>query len=85
LKANRADGCRWTNVSEPSTAVEQVGAPEYQADNGEGTYVFHFKTRGAGDADIRLAYQRPDDGRRPPLRTFEMKVMVGTMGRIAEH
>ena len=90
LEGNPTTGYSWTIESYDSTVVKQVGEGEYkQKENaapigGGGIYTFKFQTVAGGDTWIKLNYHRTFEKNVPPAETYELHVVVGTMGRILE-
>lgn len=45
-------------------------------------YLFSFNTHGAGESVVNLVYLSENDSTQFPQKTFEVKVICGTMGLI---
>lgn len=88
LVGNASTGYTWQVMPFDSTVIEQVGEPEFESNDGRigsaGAITFKFQTIAAGQTDLLLVYRRKWEENEPPAKTFEMKIVVGTMGRILE-
>lgn len=88
LEGNASTGYTWQIVSYDSTVIKQVGEKEYKANDDRtgsaGTYTYKFQTIGDGQTTLVLVYKRKWEEHTLHDKTFEMKVVVGTMGRILE-
>ena len=84
LPGNPTTGYSWTAAlsDENASVLEQVGEPAYQQDPAEGeivgaggTFTFTFNAADAGEATMKLVYERgwEDAG---PLQTFEVHITV---------
>jgi len=88
LAGNASTGYSWQILPYDSTVIEQVGTPEFKSNNGDavgsgGIITFKFKTVGDGQTNLKMIYSRKWEDK-PPSKTFEMEIVVGTMGRILE-
>jgi inhibitor of cysteine peptidase len=89
LSANASTGYSWQILPYDSTVINQVGKPEFKSNNdgaigSAGVITFKFKTVGDGQATLKMVYKRKWEENEPPAKTFEMEIVVGTMGRILE-
>ncbi len=89
LSANASTGYLWKILPYDSTVIKQVGKPEFKSNNdgaigSAGIITFKFQTIADGQTDLKLVYHRRWEENEPPAKTFEMKIVVGTMGRILE-
>ena len=84
LPGNPTTGYSWTAALSDGDAalLEQVGEPAYQQDPAEGeivgaggTFTFTFKAANAGEATIKLVYERGWEDV-DPLQTFEARIAV---------
>jgi inhibitor of cysteine peptidase len=86
LRGNPTTGFVWEVGESNQQVVQQVGEPKYKADaqriGAGGLYTFTFQGKGAGETLLKMVYLRPFQRDLPPAKTFELKVIVGTMGRI---
>lgn len=86
LKGNPTTGYQWMLAPIESDAVTLIGEPAYKPASdrvgGGGAYTFRFQTKGDGEAVLRFVYRRPFESNTPPVQTFSLNVLVGTMGRI---
>lgn len=76
LPGNPTTGYRWVIARRPPTLrlVASRYAPSTPARLGRGgTYIFRFKV-GAGGGPLRLAYLRPWEKGKPPLRSFTLTI-----------
>ncbi|NQU34929.1 MAG: protease inhibitor I42 family protein [Bacteroidetes bacterium] len=88
LSGNPSTGYTWQVVSFDSTVIKQVGDPVYKASSDRigsaGMYTFKFQTIADGQTNLLLVYKRKWEEHTLHDKTFEMKIVVGTMGRILE-
>ena len=88
LAGNPSTGYIWDVLSYDSTIVKQVGKAEFEPIDDKigsgGKYTFNFQTISAGQTTLVLIYYRKFEENVPPAKTFELKVVSGTMGRILE-
>ncbi len=88
LSGNPSTGYAWQVMPFDSTVIKQVGEPVFKPNNDRigsgGVYTFKFQTVADGQCDLLLVYHRKWEENVPPVKTFEMKIVVGTMGRILE-
>jgi inhibitor of cysteine peptidase len=82
LKSNPTTGFQWTVVSLDSSILTHIGT-EYKAANtarnivgSGGRSTFHFKATKAGKTDLKLIYHQPFEKDTPPVKTFELSVIV---------
>ena len=88
LVGNPSTGYTWQVASFDSTVIKQVGEPEYVTKDdrigSSGMYTFKFQTIGDGQTRLLMVYKRKWEEHTLHDKTFEMEVVVGTMGRILE-
>ena len=88
LAGNPSTGYIWDVLSYDSTIIKQVGKAEFEPIDDKigsgGKYTFNFQTIAAGQTTLVLIYYRKFEENVPPAKTFELKVVSGTMGRILE-
>ncbi len=87
LSANPSTGYNWVVASFDNTVIQQIGEPQHKVENPEavgsgGMVTFEFKAIAAGETKLILEYRRIWEKDEEPAKTFEMKIIVGTMGRI---
>ena len=86
LKGNASTGYEWKVMNMDSTVIRQIGQPGFMPSGDEigsgGTYTFWFKTVGFGETELVIGYVRRFESDEPPAKTFKLKVISGTMGRI---
>jgi len=88
LAGNPSTGYIWDVLSYDSTIIKQVGKAEFEPFDDKigsgGKYTFNFQTIAAGQTNLVLIYYRKFEENVLPAKTFELKVLSGTMGRILE-
>ncbi len=89
LVTNSSTGYKWQVAQLNNTVIKQIGKPVYEIKEGSaigasGLVTFKFQTVANGQADLRLEYVRGFEENETPSKTFEIKIVVGTMGRILE-
>ena len=88
LVGNASTGYSWQVMPYDSTVIKQIGKPEFNAKDDRigsaGLITFKFQTIADGQTDLQLVYSRKWEENKPPAKTFSMKIVVGTMGRILE-
>ena len=88
LSGNPTTGYRWEVAQLDPSVVKAAGSPSYEpggsAMGAGGSYSFRFVTVGAGQTTLRLICHRPFEKGVPPQKTFELNLVVGTMGRIEQ-
>ncbi len=86
LTGNSSAGYSWKVVEIDTDVIKQIGKPGYVPSDGRvgsgGTYPFRFQTVDYGETELVLAYSRSFEPGEPPPKTFRMKIISGTMGRI---
>ena len=79
LAENRTTGFQWTLVSDGTPACKPV-SNSYEAPKGPpgagGTARWLFQAATAGAGTIELAYRRPWETEKPPIRTFRVQISV---------
>jgi inhibitor of cysteine peptidase len=88
LSGNASTGYTWEIISYDSTVVKQLGEVKFIPDDDRigsgGNYLYSFQTVAAGQTDLVMVYKRRWDEHKLHDKTFRLKVVVGTMGRILE-
>ncbi|MCD4744851.1 MAG: protease inhibitor I42 family protein [Bacteroidales bacterium] len=88
LTGNPSKGYIWDLVSIDPSIVKQIGKPEFETSDDTigsgGKYTFKFQTIAAGQTTLILIYHRKFEDNKPPAKTYELKIVSGTMGRILE-
>jgi len=89
LSGNASTGYSWKILPYDSTVIKQVGEPVFKSNDGGavgagGIITFKFQTVADGQTNLKMIYSREWENK-PPSKTFEMKIVVGTMGRILEN
>lgn len=89
LKGNASTGFTWKIMPYDSTVIKQVGEPEFKSEDGGrigsgGLITFKFQTIADGQTDLMLVYKRNWEEQQLHAKTFKIKIVVGTMGRILE-
>ena len=83
LEGNASTGYSWQIVEMDTNVIKQTGEPEYERPvdrtGAGGTYTFSFRTVNYGESLLVMAYGRPGED---PVKTFRIKIISGTMGRI---
>ena len=86
LKGNASNGYSWQVLQMDKDVIRQVGEPGYMPSGdmvgSGGTYTFWFKTVGFGETELVIGYVRRFESDEPPAKTFKLKIISGTMGRI---
>jgi inhibitor of cysteine peptidase len=86
LVGNPSTGYQWQVSEINEEVVKQIGKADYKTEDDRigsaGKYTFHFQAVGQGECDLRLTYTRRFEPNAEPAKTFNLKVICGTMGRI---
>ena len=83
LRGNPTTGYSWLTVLDGRPIMQAVGStytPDPQPSGmvgGGGTFLFTFKAAKPGQTQISLAYARPWEKGKPPLKTFAVTIQVG--------
>jgi inhibitor of cysteine peptidase len=84
LEGNPTTGYQWERETADDSIVKQVGDPEFNPDTSAlgsgGKVTLRFEAVGAGQTVLRLIYHRVFEPDVPPLKTFEVTVMVKDRG-----
>ena len=82
LKANPTTGYRWEVASVDSTILKNTGV-EYKPDKvprgivgSGGKSILRFRATKKGETDLKLIYHRPFEKNVPPVKTFELTIIV---------
>jgi len=72
------------NYNESLIKAPQTEVTETTDDSGKPVkeYSFSFNTHGAGESIVTLIYVEEDDSTEFPYKTYEVKIICGTMGQI---
>jgi len=88
LQGNSSTGYTWQVMPYDETVLSQVGDVQYTPKDDKigsgGTYNYKFKTMADGETDLVIVYKRRFEEPTRDDKKFEMKIVVGTMGRILE-
>ena len=88
LMGNPTTGYIWNAVSYDASIIKQIGEADFEPFDDKigsgGKYTFRFQTIAAGQTTLMLIYYRTFEKNEPPAKTFKMKIVSGTMGRILE-
>ncbi|MBW2709167.1 MAG: protease inhibitor I42 family protein [Deltaproteobacteria bacterium] len=80
LKGNPTTGYTWTVASVDEKILMQVGETEFipdrKARGSGGRIVMRFEAAKVGKTSLNLIYHRPFEKHKPPLKTFEVKIIV---------
>jgi len=80
LEGNPTTGYLWKTEPWDTSIIEQTGEPVYKpksnAIGSGGEYTFHFKALSPGQTVLRFIYLRSFERDVPPLKSFEVKVVV---------
>jgi inhibitor of cysteine peptidase len=80
LEANPTTGYTWQVDSVNSAIIRQAGEPVYTSEGAMpgsgGKLTLTFEAGAAGRTLLRLAYARPFEKDRPPIKTFDVTVTV---------
>ena len=86
LTGKPGEGYAWKVSGVHDNVLKQLGEPKIltakETGKGYGTYTFTFQTVSAGHSLLRLVYYNKKVENPVAERTFELKVISGTMGRI---
>ncbi|MBU2650015.1 MAG: protease inhibitor I42 family protein [Bacteroidetes bacterium] len=76
----------WKAISYDSTVIKFLGPARIMEFNENGkpikSFQFEFQTISSGETILQMALLPPDDMEAIPAKTFEIRVISGTMGRI---
>ena len=80
LDGNPTTGYAWEATSVDASILNQVGKPSFTSDSSAigsgGKMTFNFQTIGSGETVLRLIYHRSFERDQPPLKTFEVTLVV---------
>jgi len=80
LKGNPTTGYIWDVVSPDKGILKQVGETEFKPDRkargSGGRIMIRFEAAKIGETSLKLIYHRPFEKNRPPIKTFEVRVIV---------
>lgn len=80
LKGNPTTGYIWGVASPDKRILKQVGETKFEPDRkargSGGNIILRFEAAMAGEISLKLMYHRPFEKNKPPIKTFEVKVIV---------
>ena len=80
LKGNPSTGYIWDVVSPDKGILKQVGETAFKSDRmargSGGKIMIRFEAAKVGKTMLKLIYHRPFEENRPPIKTFEITVIV---------
>jgi len=80
LKGNPTTGYIWDVASPDKEILKQVGEtkfkPDRKARGSGGNMILRFEAARVGKTSLKLIYHRPFEKDKPPVKTFEVKVIV---------
>ena len=80
LDSNPPTGYQWEPIGDTSSHLRQLGEPSYEPEGGGvgsgGETIFTFEAIGGGQTRLELVYLRPFDKETPPIKTFELIIVV---------
>lgn len=88
LDGNPSTGYTWRDITKENNCLKQLNkGQEYSIKEpgklgSGGTYTFIYQVKSAGQANLTLVYARSWETNTPPIKTFTMKILAGTMGII---
>lgn len=86
LKGDPGSLLVWKPIQYDKTVIKLFDVPEVTEEdsNGEVYKVFSFEFQTVADGETRLVmvYIDPENMQEPPAKTFEIRIICGTMGRI---
>ncbi len=89
LPGNPSEGFIWEVEYFEKEIIKQIGEAEFtpsdDTEAAEGKYLFKFQTIAAGQSVVSLVYHKKSGENKIPTKTFTMKIISGTMGRIMEN
>ena len=80
LEGNPTTGYTWEVDALGATILQQLGEPDFTPDSDAigsgGKFTFRFRAISVGQSPLKLVYHRPWEQDVPPLKTFELTVVV---------
>lgn len=80
LKGNPTTGYTWETAEGDEAILKQIGEAEFTPDRAAigagGTLTLRFKAIGKGTTALRLIYHRPFEKNTPPIKSFQIDVVV---------
>ena len=80
LEGNPTTGYVWAVASVDEKILKQVGKTEFtpagKARGSGGRIVMRFEAEKVGKTSLNLIYHRPFEKNKPPIKTFEVKIIV---------
>jgi inhibitor of cysteine peptidase len=80
LEGNPSTGYQWEQVAGEAAILRSAGEPAFSPNTSAlgagGTVTLPFEAAGAGTTRLRLIYHRSFEPNVPPLKTFEVDIIV---------
>jgi inhibitor of cysteine peptidase len=80
LEGNPTTGYQWIMFSDVSPYLRQMGEPVYEPTGEEigsgGKTTFALEAIGSGQTRLKVVYSQPFDKETPPIKTFELTVII---------
>lgn len=80
LDENPTTGYRWEIVTMDKAVLKQAEEPEFKPDSeaigAGGKKTFHFRAVASGRTNLKLIYHRSWETSVPPIKTFEVTIIV---------
>ena len=88
LNGTPSTGYIWEVASFNKSILKELDNPDFKPENDRdgagGMYTFKFQTIAEGESILKLNYLCRSEPNEPPVKSFQIKVVCGTMGRILE-
>ena len=80
LRGNPTTGYIWSMAAPDNGIIQKVGESEFEPDRQSrgsgGNTIFRFKAVEVGETSLKLIYHRPFEKEKPPINSFETKIIV---------
>lgn len=80
LEGNPTTGYTWEVDALDTTILQKIGEPDFTPDSDAigsgGKFIFRFRAISVGQSPLKLIYHRPWEQDVPPLKTFELTIIV---------
>ena len=80
LKGNPTMGYTWSAAFPDKGILKQVGETKFEPDRktrgSGGNIILSFEAAKVGKISLKLIYHRPFEKNKPPIKTFEVKVII---------
>lgn len=80
IQGNRTTGYRWESNIGDGSVLSETGPPVFTLSSttpgASGMYEFSYRAGASGETRLTLVYRRSWEAEVPPLRTFEVSVVV---------